>query len=70
MLVITLKAARVNAGMTIKEACKIIGVSPSTLIKWEKEPWIVNPITQANISEAYKLPIDCIDFKPKNLHKN
>ena len=63
---ISLKAARVNAGLTVKEASKKLGVSHSTLIKWEKEPWIVNPITQAGIGEVYKIPIDFIDFRPKN----
>lgn len=33
---ITLKAARVNAGLTIKEAAKLIGICETTLIRWEK----------------------------------
>lgn len=31
---ITLKAARVNAGLTILEAAKEIGVGKDTIIKW------------------------------------
>jgi len=33
---ITLKAARVNAGLTILEVCKLLGFGKDTLIKYEK----------------------------------
>ena len=33
---ISIKAARVNAGFTIVEASKRLGISPSTLVAWEK----------------------------------
>lgn len=62
---ITLKAARVNAGLTIKEACKKIGISHGTLVKWEKEPWKVNPETQERIGNAYNIGIDYINFRKK-----
>lgn len=32
---ITLKAARVNANLSQKEAAKILGIAPSTLRNWE-----------------------------------
>ena len=35
MLKITLKAARTNAGLSQKEAAKVIGVSNKTLHNWE-----------------------------------
>ena len=59
---ISLKAARVNAQMTIEQACKAIGIGKDTLIKWEKNSGLVNPIFQRKISEAYKMPVDCIFF--------
>ncbi len=59
---ISLKAARVNAGLTIIEAAKAIGVGKDRLMKWEKESGLVNPIYQKKISKAYKIPIDCIFF--------
>lgn len=37
-LKISIKAARVNAGYTIVEAAKRLGISPSTLVSWEKNP--------------------------------
>lgn len=33
---VTLKAARVNKGLTIAEAAKTLGISPATLISYEK----------------------------------
>lgn len=33
---LTLKAARVNAGLTQKQLANLIGISESTMIKWEK----------------------------------
>lgn len=43
---ITLKAARVNAGFRIIDAAKLIGIGKDTLIKWEKNSGLVNPIMQ------------------------
>lgn len=62
---ITLKAARVNAGLTILQAAEKIGVGKDTLIKWEKKPWTVNALNQKAISEAYNISIDYINFLPK-----
>ncbi len=59
---ISLKAARVNAGLTLLEAAKLIGIGKDTVMKWERHPEYVNPLYQAKISHAYKIPIDCIRF--------
>lgn len=59
---ISLKAARINAGMTLLEAAKRIGIGKDTLLKWEKRPELVNPLFQSKISEAYNFPIDNIFF--------
>lgn len=63
-LKISLKAARVNANLTILEAAKRIGVGKDTLIKWEKRPWNVSAYNQAAISRAYGVSIDDINFLP------
>ncbi|WP_276945902.1 helix-turn-helix domain-containing protein [Dialister micraerophilus] len=63
---ISLKAARVNAGLIIRKAAEEIGIGKDTLIKWEKEPWKVNALYQAKISKVYKMPINQINFLPKN----
>ena len=63
---ITLKAARVNAGLTIRDAAPLLGIGKDTLIKWEKAPWKVNAGYQDRISRVYQMPIDQIIFLPKN----
>ena len=59
---ISLKAARVNANLTILEAAKQLGIGKDTLIKWEKEPDRVQPRYQKIISDVYNMPIDDIFF--------
>ncbi len=59
---ITLRAARVNAGLTLLSAAKLIGIGKDTLMKWERKPELVNAAYQARISEVYKFPIDNIYF--------
>ena len=59
---ISLKAARVNAELTLITAAKAIGIGKDTLIKWEKDSSNVNPKWQAKISSAYKISIDNIFF--------
>lgn len=59
---ITLRAARVNAGLTIMEACEKLGISHSTLIKWERHPGDITANQQRKIQEVYKFPIDYIFF--------
>ena len=59
---ITLKAARVNANLTIKQAAQQIGVDESTIIRWEKNPGIVKADYQKKISEVYKFSSDYIFF--------
>ena len=64
MIQITLRAARVNAGLTVMQAAKHIGIGKDRLLKWEKRPDLVNPLYQKRISEAYEFPIDAIFFGP------
>lgn len=62
MIKISLKAARINAGLTLLKAAKTIGVGKDTLIRWERNPDIVQPRYQKRISETYHMPIDNIFF--------
>ena len=59
---ISLKAARVNANLTLINAAKQLGIEKDTLIKWEKNPDRVQPRYQKIISEVYSMPIDNIFF--------
>lgn len=62
LIQITLKAARVNADLTVKNASKQLGISPTTLIKWERNPGNLTPIQQKKIQEVYQFPTDNIFF--------
>ncbi|TLG71407.1 helix-turn-helix transcriptional regulator [Culicoidibacter larvae] len=63
-LKISLKAARVNAGLTLVEASKALGVAIGTLVKWESNSGLVTPIKQRAISELYSIPVNNIFFEP------
>ena len=62
MAKISLKAARVNANLTVIEAAKAIGIGKDRLLKWESEPDLVPPIWQKKIGEVYNFSIDNISF--------
>lgn len=59
---ISLKAARVNAELTVVEASKLLGISPTTLIKWERNPGNLTPNQQKKLEDVYKFPTDNIFF--------
>ena len=61
-LMITLSAARVNAGLTMDQACKLLKVSKNTLIKWEKGISCPTWDKVQLIGEVYRFPIDHIIF--------
>ena len=59
---ISLAAARVNAGLTLEQACKMLRVSKNTLLKWEKGISCPTWDKVQLISEIYKFPSDHIIF--------
>lgn len=59
---ISLKAARVNAKLTLIEAAVSLGIGKDRLIKWEKHSGLVPPVWQQKISAVYKMPVDMIYF--------
>lgn len=60
MIKITLKAARVNAGLAQAEAADLIGVTPLTIINWEAGRYKPTPERYPAIEAAYKIPIEHI----------
>lgn len=62
---ITLKAARVNAGLTQAEAAKKINVSTSTLKNWEKGATFPKQPHILKICEVYGIQYDHIFFDLK-----
>ena len=61
-LMITLSAARVNAGLTMDQACDLLKISKNTLIKWEKGISCPTWDKVQLIGEVYKFPINHIIF--------
>lgn len=58
------KAARVNAKLTIAEAAKAVGVSPSTIKSWESGRTFPKQPKIELLCELYGVPYDYIDCNP------
>lgn len=63
---ITLASARVNVGLTQKQAALMLGVSNSTLCSWEKGESFPDALQIAKICELYGVPYDNLKFLPTN----
>lgn len=61
-LKITLRAARVNAGLTQTEAAKIFGINRDTLHKYEKDSSNVPRKFIVKVESVYNIPLDNIFF--------
>lgn len=59
---ITLRAARVNAGLTLVEAAKLFGINKDTLSKYERDSSNVPRKFFIKIEEVYGVPVDNIFF--------
>lgn len=60
MYKVTLKAARVNAGLFQSAAASALGVSKATIINWEKGKTYPNINQIEAICHLYRVPIDSI----------
>lgn len=59
---ISLKAARVNAGLNLTDVANNLKISTRTLMNWEKHPESVTTYNVKRLSKLYKCPISCINF--------
>lgn len=66
---ITLKAARVNAGLTQKCAAERLGVSERTLMLWENGKTFPNVPSIEKIQKLYGISYSDIIFLPKDFNK-
>ena len=66
MVKITLKAARVNKGLSQKAAANVLGVSNTTLCSWEKGSTTPTADKIPAICELYGIPYDQLIFLPDN----
>ncbi len=60
---ITLKAARVNAGLTQKQVEKQTGFARSTLTRWENGKGFPRIDDLSTLCELYGVSVDCIKKK-------
>lgn len=63
---ITLKAARVNAGLTQKEAAAELKVSNKTLANWENGKAVPKADKIDMICNLYRINYDNLNFLPNN----
>lgn len=63
-MTITLKAARVNAGLKQAEAAEILGVTPEALASWEKGKTFPTVPQITKIEELYGVTYADINFCP------
>ena len=63
-MALTLKAARVNKGLTQKEAAKILGVSESSLAMYERGKSFPNVLTVKKMEDLYEVNYNEIIFLP------
>ena len=66
---ISLKAARVNADKTQKDAANHVGVSNSTMVSWESGKSTPRADQLRALCEFYNVPIDAI-FLPSEFTKS
>lgn len=63
---ITLKAARVNKGLTQEEAAIKIGVTKDTISNWERGKSYPDALNLKGIEEVYGISYNNIIFLPRN----
>ena len=61
---LTLKAARVNKGLTQKDAAKLMGVSRNVISNWERQISFPDVLQVNRIEEVYGLKFQEIIFLP------
>lgn len=59
---LTLAAARVNAGLSQREAASLLKISPSTLCAWENGRSEVSKIALMALANLYELPVEAISM--------
>lgn len=62
---ITLKAARINKGLTLGAAAAKLGISYQTLSKYEKNAEKISFGFLIKLSELYEVPLNNLNLIPK-----
>lgn len=61
-MVITQKAARINAGLTQGDVAEMLGVRRATICKWEKGKVKMKDYQKSRLADIYNIDIKCIKF--------
>lgn len=65
MVEVTLKAARVNKGLTQEEAAKLIGVSADVISNWERQVSFPDVLQLKVIERVYGVDYQHLIFLPR-----
>lgn len=63
---ITLKAARVNAGLTQDEAARALGRTKQTIVNWEAGTTEIKYKDLVKLCDLYEMPIEFLKVPEKN----
>lgn len=66
MTKITLRAARINAGLTQIQVSKVLGIAPATLSGWEKNSTKLSFLEAIKLAKLYHIQPDNIFFGREN----
>lgn len=66
MTKITLRAARINAGLTQIQVSKALGIAPATLSGWEKNSTKLSFLEAIKLAKLYHIQPDNIFFGSEN----
>ena len=69
MMQVTLRAARINAGYTQRQAAVGLGVTRDTIGNWERGRSFPDAVQIKKIEEFYGIPYDNLLFLPSNTLK-
>lgn len=61
-MAITLKASRVNAGLTQKQVCEALNIGKNTLINYEKQRVVPNIEVAKKLAELYNTSVEDIKW--------
>ena len=64
MRVITLKAARINAGLLQTDVALALRVSRATVGNWESGKHVPPADKMVEMARLYDVPVDCLSFRP------
>ena len=70
MKLYSLKAVRINLGLTLEEASKLIGISKYTLFNYEHFKTVPNAENIRKIERAYDINYNELRFVPNEKEKN